>query len=348
MSSNVTLKDVAERAGVSYQTVSKVLQKQLRVTPQTQARIDAAVRELGYRPNAAARSLRTRNSRLIGYSWHPNILMEISPVLEAFLNSIVDAAARYDYRIMLFPYDQGEEWLSAYQELVLSNNVDAFILTELGFSDSRIPLLQQMGTPFAAFGHCETDDPFSYVDVDNCVGGRLATEHLIEQGHRRIASLAWPADSRVGEERLEGYLAALDAAGIAVNNDYIVRGLGTFEAGYAAAARLLDELDTPPTAFMTMVDTMAIGAMRAAADRGLRIGADVGVVGFDDSPFAHYVEPKLSSIRQPIHEIGTTIIDLIMTMTANHQATEPQHLLLDPTLVVRDSSLRAAAEARPT
>lgn len=339
MSSQPTLKDVAEHAGVSYQTVSKVLRKEIRVTPETLKRIETAVAELDYRPNVAARSLRTRTTRLIGYSWNPTRLNEINPILEQFLNSVVNAAADRGYRLLLFPFDTGQDWLSSYQELVLSNHVDAFILSEVEYDDPRVAHLQEMKATFVAFGHCDAA-PFPYVDVDNRLGGRMVTEHLLDQGHRKIAALAWPETSRIGAERLAGYREALEQAGIEVDHTYIVRGAGAYQSGYDCAAYLLDlPQEQRPTAFVTMVDTMAIGALHAAQQRGLRVGPDVGITGWDDTPTIQYLRPGLTSVRQPIRKVGETLVELLSGVLRGDTAAD-RHVVLAPSLSVRESSLR--------
>ena len=343
-SSQPTLKDVAERAGVSYQTVSKVLRKEKRVTPETLKRIEKAVAELDYRPNVAARSLRTRTTRLIGYSWNPTKLNEINPILEQFLNSVVNAAATLGYRLLLFPYDVGQDWLSSYQELILSNHVDAFILSEVEYEDPRVAHLQEMKASFVAFGHCDAPAPFSYVDVDNRQGGRMVTEHLLAQGHRKIAALAWPETSRIGAERLAGYREALHKAGIEVDPATVVRGAGTYQSGYDCASHLLDlPVERRPTAFVTMVDTMAIGAVHAAQQRGLRIGPDIGITGFDDTPIIQHLKPSLTSVRQPIAKVGEALVELLSGILQGDTPAD-SHVLLAPSLSVRESSLRHKPE----
>ncbi len=344
MSSQPTLKDVAERAGVSYQTVSKVLRKEIRVSPDTLRRIEQAVADLEYRPNVAARTLRTRTTRLIGYSWNPTRLNEINPILEQFLNSVVNAAAARDYRLLLFPYDSGHDWLSAYEELILSNHVDAFILSEVEYSDPRVSHLQEMGAKFVAFGHCDTAKPFPYVEVDNRLGGRMVTEHLLAQGHRKIAALSWPEPSRIGAERLAGYQEALVGAGIEQNPAYIQRGAGAYRAGYDCAMRLLDLPPAErPTALVAMVDTMAIGALHAVQQRGLRIGADFGITGWDDTPTIQYLRPGLTSVRQPIGRVGEAIVELLSAILQGGKRPD-QAILLPPSLSVRESSLRVPLE----
>lgn len=338
MASNVTLKDVARRADVSYQTVSKVLRNQMQVTPETRARIMTAVEELGYRPNVAARSLRTQSTRLIGYSWKPPIHNETNPVLEEFLYSTVAAAEQAGYELLLFPYYDDESWTSSYTELSLTNRVDGFVLSDLNYDDPRIDLLHELGVPFVAFGRSNGNNDFPYVDVDNRAGLRLATEHLLAQGHQRIALLGWPEGSRVGSSRLNGYREAMEQAGQAVDPDLVVRTKGRFENGYQVTQQLLDlPADRRPTAIAAVVDILAIAAMRAVQDRGLRVGSDIAVTGYDDTPLIQYLNPGLTSVRQPIAAIGTAVVHLLLDLLEKDQPGSPQQLL-EPELVVRGSS----------
>ncbi len=340
MSAKVTLKDVARRAGVSYQTVSKVLRNQIKVTPETRARIEAAVAELGYRPNTAARSLRTQSTFLIGYSFKPHLHDEPSPILEKFLQSVVHAAQNHGYHIMLFPWEEGENAVETYRELITSNRVDGFILSDIDYNDPRLPELHSRGFPFVAFGRTESDPDYAYVDVDGRAGIRLAVEHLIEQGHRKIAVLAWPETSRVGAARLNGYYQAMHNAALLIDADWVRRGEGTLQAAYQNTHALLDlPPDRRPTAIVTMVDIMALGAVHAIQERGYTVGAQIGVTGFDDTPLSRHVRPALTTLRQPVERIGQLAIDLLMKILTN-SPSEPEQHLLTPELIVRESSVR--------
>jgi DNA-binding LacI/PurR family transcriptional regulator len=339
MSKNVTLKDVARRAGVSYQTVSKILRNQIQVTPEVRARVQQAVEELGYRPNVTARNLRTQSSRLIGYSWEPSLQNFFSPILEEFEQSIVDAAEKAGYHILLFPRREGADSFKTYEELVHTGRVDGFVLSDLGYNDPRIPALQQLNVPLVAFGrtHCE-NCVFSYVDVDGRAGVQQAVEHLLDQGHRWIAVLAWPEESRVGADRLSGYWAAMEAAGLDVDPAWVKRGAGEDDYGYTAAHELLDlPADRRPTAIVTVFDLIAVGAMRAVEEQGLAVGRDVAVTGFDDMPVIFYLRPGLTTLRQPVWEVGQRVIEILVNLLAGEKRQE-QQILLPPELIIRESS----------
>ncbi len=339
MTKNVTLKDVAKRAGVSYQTVSKILRNQMRVTPQVRERVEQAVAELGYRPNVTGRNLRTRSSRLIGYSWQPARQNFINPILEQFEQSIVEAAERLGYHILLFPQHDHDELTAPYEELVYTGRVDGFILSDLGFDDRRVPLLQRLKVPLVAFGRTQARAPFSFVDVDGAAGVRLAVEHLIGQGHQRIALLGWPPESRVGADRLAGYWQAMEAAGLPVDSAWVLQGSGEYSYGYDAACALMNlPAARRPTAIATVYDLIALGAVRALEERGCAPGRDVAVTGFDDLPMIDYVRPGLTTLRQPVWEVGQQVVEILVGQL-ERGASEPSCALLPPQLVIRESSL---------
>lgn len=348
MGSRVTLKDVAARANVSYQTVSKVLNGKAQVAPETEARIWAAVKELGYRPNVLARSLRKQSSQLIGYSWHPLPPDQANPILDKFLSSVVKAAEAAGYHLLLFPTALGEDPADTYGHLISTNRVDGFILGSTNYEDPRIRLLIDLDFPFVAFGRSDRDLSFPYVDVDGRAGMREATQHLLEQGHRRIGLLAWPDSSRSGAARKNGYLQAMSEAGIEVDPAWIKVGEGLFEVGYRLTAELLDlPEDRRPTAVAAVTDQLAIGAIRAAQDRGLAVGPEFGVTGFDDTPGIQHLTPPLTSVRQPIWDVGQRIVEMLVALIEGKEP-EQREILLPPRLIVRESSLRKGlATTRP-
>lgn len=334
----VSIKDVAVRAGVSYQTVSKVLNGELKVAPATEARIAASVQELGYRPNHSARSLRTQRSQMIGYSWSSSETEQLNHIVHMFLTGVVSEAEAVGQHVLPFPYRDGDDQVAGYRELIDAGRVDGFVLSSVMYDDPRISFLLERGFPFVAFGRSGPRDEFPYVDVDGAAGLRLATEHLIERGHRRIAVLAWAAVTRVSDDRLSGYFQALAAAGLSVDSDLVGRGESDYETGYQATACWLSlPPEKRPTAVVAMSDHMAVGAMQAAQAAGLTIGRDFAVTGFDDVPLSQYLQPPLTSVRQPIRQAGHLCVDLLVALLSGLPVAE-RHILLQPELVIRAST----------
>lgn len=341
MTRRVTLKQVAAQAGVSYQTVSKVLNKQARVSKQTEERIWESVRILGYRPNLIARGLRSLRSNLVGYSWAPFPPEQSNSILDQFLQSMARAAENASYHLLCFPHRDGPESIDAYRELINTNRVDGFVLSGVEFDDPRIRFLQEASFPFVAFGRSNSGWDFPWVDVDGGAGVQMAVEHLLGLGHQRIFALTWPESSRVGQDRMSGYLAGLHEGGISPQSDWIARGDGVFEFGYqATAAWLAGPKDLRPTAVVAFNDAMAVGAMTAARDRGLRAGEDLAVTGFDDSPMIQFLTPSLTSIRQPVWEVGQKVMSMLIGIL-KESPSETLQILLPPELIVRQSSCHA-------
>lgn len=337
MAAKVTLKQVASRAGVSYQTVSKVLNKQAQVSEVTEKRILDAVHELGYRPNQIARNMRAKRSFMIGYSWIQTSEDQVNHILDHFLTSMVQEAEAAGYHLLPFPYREGEALVDTYRELIDTGRVDGFVLSSVNYNDPRILFLLERKFPFVAFGRSNPDLDFPFVDVDGVNGLCQAMEHLISRGHRRIAALAWPESSRVGNERLQGYFESMQITGRDIRPQWIQRGEGTFEFGREAGSRLfgLPEPDRP-TAIVTLNDTQAIGALHAAREHGLEVGKDIAIIGFDDAPMSQFLFPPLTTVRQPIHEAGRKCVEILVALMKGEQPVERQ-VLLAPSLIIRDS-----------
>jgi len=338
----VTLKQVAQAAEVSYQTVSKVLNQQMQVSEETENRIWKAVQTLGYHPNYTARSLRTQRSFTIGYSWPPSPPEQENLILDQFLQNMFAAAEEQGYYLLCFPYHTDiKKHLATYSELIESRRVDGFILSNIEYDDPRILLLLEKNFPFVTFGRSNMELVFPWIDVDGGLGIRQAMLHIMEQGHHKIGALAWPLESRVGNNRMEGYYSVLREAGITPEDEWIKRGEGVFDFGYKATLELLDLPETKrPTALIALNDMMAVGALQAAKDRGLQVGSEFAVSGFDDAPMVQYTFPPLTTVRQPIAEIGQRIISMLMECINNGDSPVLNPELIAPQLIVRSSTIR--------
>ena len=333
-----TIRDVAKEAGVSTATVSYVLNDTRRVREDTREQVLQAARRLGYRANITARNLQASETRLIGYSWRPSPVDQFNPVLDKFLQSIAEAAARHDYRILAFPSLTLEEELAAYHEMMRTGQVDGFILTNTNFDDERVLALLADTFPFVSFGRANEDWDFAWIDVDGRAGMLDATRHLLVQGHRRIGFLAWPEKSQTGHYRMEGYLAGLREAGLTPDPDWIQLAGNFYGESYEATQRLLAlPEERRPSAVIASSDLMAAGVLNAGWDAGLQVGRDLAVIGFDDSPVARFFRPSLTTLSQPIVEIGERLVTMLID-ELNHRPQQQRHLLLRPSLVVRASS----------
>lgn len=338
MVKRITLKQVAAQAGVSYQTVSKVLNGKASVSPETEQRIREAARQLDYRPNRIARGLRAHRSYLIGYSWAPAPPGGINPILENFLQGMIQAAAVGDYHLLFFPYRPGKQWVDEYRNLIDTNRVDGFILSSVEYDDPRLIFLEARKFPFVAFGRSNPGWDFPFVDLDGGEGMRAVARHLLGNCHRRIAIVAWPENSRVGQNRMEGLREVLGASGVMPGDQWLLRGEGSYEFGYQSARQLLSAPPgNRPTAIVAFNDLMAVGAVDAGRSLGLSAGKDYAVTGYDDTPFTQYLNPSLTTVRQPVVEIGRCAIEMLLAILDERGLAERQ-VLITPQLVVRQSS----------
>ncbi len=342
-----TLNSVAEAAAVSRQTVSNVINSPEVVSPETRERVLAAIERLGYRPNTAARQMRTTRSQIIGLCIPPSGNGVSGVVLDQFLHSLTATAERYDHRIMLFTAADDEAETRAYADLIASVGIDGFVLTSTHHDDLRTRWLLERELPFVTFGRpWGAEDTHPWVDVDGAAGTRLATDHLVRQGHRRIAFVGWPEGSGSGDDRRAGWAAGLAAAGLGAGPQVAV--FDGVEGGRSAAARLLDTggpagsgsaaarlpgaADTgAPTAFVCASDSLALGVTAELRDRGIRPGADAAVIGFDDTPTAAVL--GLSSVAQPIADVAAECVRQLRTILRGK--TEPATTLFTPHLVLR-------------
>jgi len=338
--SQPTVADVAAAAGVSRQTVSNVLNAPQRVRPETRERVEEAISALGYQPNRAARALRVQASRLIGYRIEPERSESLASIHDRFLHALAEAGREADHHLLLFTADDHEDELAACARLYRTAGVDGFVLYGLDHGDPRPQALLRLGAPFAAFGRSDFDSDHPWVDVDGAAGTAAAVDHLVARGHRRIAFLGWPEGSQVGDHRAAGWRSALDKHGLLAGATHLeVRGEDSVAGGAALAGYLLDR-DAAPTAIVAVSDTLAVGVMHTARARGLAVGPDLAVVGFDDTPTARVME--LSSVRQPIEAVGRAVIRALLEYLPSGPGNpDPDHStgrLLGPTLVVRASS----------
>lgn len=330
-----TLADVAERAGVSRQTVSNAINNPELLRPDTLARVQAAIDDLGYLPNRAARNLRTRASHLIGLRVRPPFDGTADTTMDRFVHALVELSSEVGYHVLLFA-GEPDDAVAGYDDLLRSTAVDAFVVTDTYLGNPQAAWLTAKRAPFVAFGRPweDPDADHPWVDVDGAAGTELATAHLVERGHQRIAWIGWRPGQFIGEDRRAGWERVMHASGLATDG-LEARVEDTLAAGRDASAVLLDEVR--PTAFLCASDTLAVGVLHTLAVRGLYPGRDIAVVGFDDSPVAQLVPPGLTSVRQPLEEVAAEVVRALSGLLA-HPPQVGSGVLLRPRLTVRASS----------
>ena len=341
-----TVDDVAQRAGVSRQTVSNVLNSPEIVREATRSRVESAISELGYRPHASARRLRTRQSATIGVRLDPISNGISGSILDRYLHALTEQADARGMRIMLFTATDEADEIAHYERLRDGADVDAFVLSGTHYDDPRIEWLARERVPFVTFGRPwgreDLNDPARlWVDVDGQAGVRMATEQLIGRGLRRIGYLGWPAGSGTGDDRRRGWEAAMatafgsDAAELADLATETQEGVPTARGAIEELVRSRSDLE----ALVCASDSLALGAMMAVREAGL---PHFPVFGFDNTPVAQAV--GLSSVDQRLADVAAGTFELLMGATGRRvlphgsESDDPRHRLITPQLVVRRSS----------
>ncbi|WP_137122305.1 LacI family DNA-binding transcriptional regulator [Segeticoccus rhizosphaerae] len=330
-----TLRDVAERAGVSIRTVSNVVNGYRHVADATRTRVQTAVDELGYRPNAAARNLRSRRTGIIALG-----VPELSqPYFAELADLVIDQAAAHAYTLVIEPTGgtaAGERRLAVARDSPLA--YDGLILSPLALGYKELST-RDGGAPAVMLGERGTRRLFDHVGIDNVAAARAATEHLIGTGRRRLAAIgAQPGSlTNTATYRLRGFRAALDAANLPLPAERIA-GVAEFgrAAGAAAMTQLL-ALDEPPDAVFCFNDALALGALRAASARGVRVPDDLAIVGCDDIEDSRFVTPTLTTIAPDKAEIARLAVERLIARIRGDAST-PRHYPAPYTLMPRESS----------
>jgi len=332
-----SIRDVAELANVSTATVSHVVNGTRYVSPELTERVEAALLELDYQPDAVARSLRRGETLTIGLIV-PNL--EI-PFFASVAYSIERAAAAHGYSIILGNSDWEHDRESILLQNLIARQVDGLICISAGMSVTQIEPLVNVGTPVVTFERKLLDSGLDAVSIDNYRGAHIATRHLLQLGHRRIAIITGRAMSIVSEERLEGHHDALRDFGLEPDPDLVFAGDYLPETGRVAAQKILF-LQERPTAIFAFNDLMAMGAMRVLAERGLSVPAEIAIMGFDDIPLCQYTNPTLTTMRQPLEKMGSLAVDLLLQRIRSEDHYKAKHVRLQPELIIRDSTGRPA------
>jgi LacI family transcriptional regulator len=332
----VTLKDIAQRVGYSITTVSRALAGYDDVAESTRQLILETAAEMGYHPNATARRLQKQRTDTIGFiipTFGPRFS---DPYFSELLAGIGNAAAEQDYDLLVSTCspDTPEE-VQAYERFIQGRRVDGTLVVRARKHDTRIAYLLEQQFPFVAFGRSLVEGDFCYVDVDGIAGIRKVTHHLINLGHRRIAIILPPEDLMFAHYRWLGFEEAMVEAGLPIEQTLVERGELTERSGYEIGNDLLAQ-DDPPTAIIACNDLMALGVISVAQGLGLTVGRDVAVTGFDDVSLAAHSHPPLTTVRQPIYEVGQRISRMLIQLIEG-ETLEERHVILEPQLVVRES-----------
>jgi len=329
---SVTIRDVAAHSNVSHQTVSRVINNSDRVSPETRAKVEAAIEELGYRPNFIARSIVQGRTYTLGC---------ISPSLTDYIFAkMIDSAQIEAQRLGFFTLTgsaQTEAEVKLLLEEMLKRRIDGLLMLNPR-DDARyhhlLPLIES-NIPLTYLKNTAGDAPVSSITCDGLEGGYQATKYLIGLGHTSIATILGLQNEEDARDRLAGYRRALIEAGIQPKESLIINGKWTSKSGLEATKKLLATKETF-SAIFTHNDRMAMGAIRALRESNIRVPQDISIIGFDDAPIAPYLNPPLTTMRQPIEELGQRAAQLLIK-SIQYPNRAPEHVCIQSQLIERES-----------
>ncbi|MGE5603636.1 MAG: LacI family DNA-binding transcriptional regulator [Nitrososphaerales archaeon] len=327
-----TINDVAKRAGVSPVTVSRVLNGAPNVNAATRERVNRAIAELGYVPNIVARSLRSRRTRSLAL-----ILPDITnPFWPTVARGVEDAAQKGGYSVLLCNSDENADKQARYLEVVASQQVDGVIIAPCDSDPSKLAILRDRGVATVVIDRRIDDWDVDTVRGDSVGGAHALVRHLVKLGHTRIAMLSGPAETSTSQDRVAGYEAALMHAGLPVDSRLLRYG----EFREASGREMMQSLlaDCPViTAVFAANNAIAVGALEALGERGIRVPQDMALVCFDDLSPASQLFPFLTVAEQPAYEMGLEAARLLLSALAAGAPLAPRHVMLPCRLIVRHS-----------
>ncbi len=329
----LTLEDIARISGFSRSTVSRVVNSDPNVGERTRKRVQEVIQALSFQPNMAARGLAAGKTRVLGLVIPVGISSIFSdPYFPLVIQGVSSACNLRGYSIMLWLAEPQFE-RKTISQIIYNGLIDGVIVLSMLTDDPLIDRLSESNLPFMTIGRHPTNQKINYVDVENRSGAYQGVSYAIETGHRRVACIGGPRNTISGQDRYQGYLEALRDHGRPVLPELIVEGDYSDAGGYQAMTRLLP---SKPDAVFAASDAMALAAMRAIQEAGLRVPEDIAIIGFDDIPSAAISKPPLTTVRQPIVQTGKIVAETLIDRI-EHPDPEPHRILLPVELVIRAS-----------
>lgn len=329
---NVTIYDVAREANVSMATVSRVVNGNPNVKPSTRKKVLEAIERLGYRPNAVARGLASKKTTTVGV-----IIPDISSIFFAELaRGIEDIATMYKYNIILSNSDQNKEKELHLLNTMLAKQVDGILFMGGNITEEHVNEFQKSDVPIVLAATIEENHLIPSVNIDYEQAAFEAVIHLLEKGHTRVAYITGPANDPINTKKLAGYRRALEAYGIAYDEALIVEGDYSYDSGIEAYEKIA-ELEEKPTAVFAGTDEMALGIIHGAQDHGVHVPEQLEVIGFDNTRLATMVRPRLTTVVQPMYDIGAVAMRLL-TKYMNKERVENHIVVLPHRIEYREST----------
>ncbi len=328
-----TISDVAKRAGVSTMTVSRVINNASYISPETRERVEKAIAELGYVPNALARSLRFKQTKTIAL-----VLTDITnPFFTTLARGVEDVASEQGFSVIFCNTDESESEEAEYLNVLLQKQVDGILLVPACCEKDLIVSIQSRGSPVVLLDRRIPGAKVDTVRCDSEQGAYQVVRHLLNLGHKRIAILAGPQSISTSVDRVAGYRRAMSEAGLDRNAQLVYHAGFTQEGGYQMTKQVRANR-VRPTALFAGNNFIAMGIFRSLREAGLRVPDDLSVVAFDDLLVEFVMDPFLTVVAQPAYEMGRQATELLLTRLAGEGPAEPQEIVLPIELIVRKSS----------
>jgi DNA-binding LacI/PurR family transcriptional regulator len=333
---DVTLKDIAEVVGKSVAAVSRALNDYDDISEETRAYIKQVAREMGYSPNPMAQRLRKRATDTLGLILPVFSPKNFDPYFSELLAGIANEATEHGFDLLVSTCAPGRVENQAYHRLISGRRVDGMIIARLRWQDPRVELLLDKQFPFVAVGNPNLSDDIPTVSEDATDGARLIVEHLVEQGHERIALINAPNNLIFSSNYFAGFREAMIKANLPVDDNFLEQSDFTQKDGYRVAQTLLSRPEIP-SAIITADDIVALGVMAAAQDQGFEIGSDLAVAGYGDILLSEYSQPPLTTIHRSTYALGQRACRMLIAQLHGEALDEP-HVVFQPSLVIRQSS----------
>ncbi|ATW28049.1 LacI family DNA-binding transcriptional regulator [Candidatus Formimonas warabiya] len=327
---NLTTKDIARMAGVSQPTVSRVLNDSPNVKPGTKKKVMDIINKLGYTPNQLARSMVLGKTFNIGL-----VLADITnPFYSELAKSVIDRAKQSRYNVLLCNTDNNEDTMEMYLNYLMQKRVDGIIFASVSTKSIRVQHLVESQFPCILCNRRLESEKENFIVSENTKGAYIAVKHLINLGHKEIAYISGSSDFSTAVERREGYCKALEEAGYAIDRSLVLQGRFKEENAYTAAKQLI-ALKKRPSAIFCSNDLMALAAINAIFDSGLKVPDDIAIVGYDDINVASYRTVNLTTVAQRKEEMGIKAVDHLLSIIEKGQPTIPIQEYLEPKLIIR-------------
>ncbi len=333
----VTIRDVAKQLNLSITTVSRALDDYDDVAHGTRTRVRSTARKMGYVPSRAARNLRRQRADIIGYVIPASGARFTDPFFSEFIAGLGDQAVSHNFDLLVStatPDTTPEKKI--YTRWVQSRLVDGVILSRMRLDDWRAKHLKKNNFPFVVHGRTQGKADYPFLEIDSRTGFALMVKHLVERGHTRIAYIGAPAKFTLQRDRYAGYCDGLSAANILFDATLISEGDLTRAGGFQAAQLLLD-LQNPLTAIIGANDLTADGVLRAARERGIVVGRELAVAGYDGTELSEHTQPPLTTLKQPVYETARNLATMLIAIIQGDPLPDRQ-IILQPELIVREST----------